>query len=173
MKKILLWAVLLIAGILIGKYCCCGTCQEQTAAPVSENIVESQTITGLWQKQRTVEIVDEESGESLEGMEATNLYKCIMSDGTYILFRAKTDATGLVGTSSIEHFGSYALTEDGLCIETIAVCLPNPALNGTESQVKYQILGDKNEVMQVSYNLNTGEEGSNEWQPETWHRVGK
>ena len=136
-----------------------------------QNLVESNTMVGLWQQMRSVEIVDEASGETITLLKARLRYKCIMTDGTYYLLDVKVDTEG-VATNTILHYGTYELQGDDVMLEHIVNCSTDPKLAGVTSTVRYT-LTDVNTIS-LYYNFGEGgtEEGANEWVPETWKRVG-
>lgn len=158
----------LLTGLLVlGSLSAC--CEKPASTP-PQNIVESTTIVGLWQKQKEVAVEDVD-GNQLTALEGTDLYKCVAPDGTFFLFRAATDAEGRE-RSRVELYGTYVVSSDSVCTEVITTHCLRPTLSGITSELHF-VQPSSNEL-NVWYNLKSddGTSGSNEWVPEIWHRVG-
>lgn len=159
---------LILAAIAAGTFIT--SCGPKAASGPAPSIIESQSLIGLWQKQREV-TVEDESGVTLTALERTNLYKCILADGNFFLFRAETDSLTGLPTSRIEMYGTYALEGDTVCHETITNHCSLPELTGIESEVHYKLTDPK--TLSLHYNLEVpdGSAGSSVWNPELWTRV--
>lgn len=144
------------------------SCYNAPQETSKQNIVESNSMIGLWQKQKEVPV--EVDGVQMTIMENTNLYKCVLGDGTFFLFRAYTDSLGHE-QSQVELYGTYLLTADTLCTEVITTHCLRPALSGITSDLHYEL--PSRDLLNVWYNLkdDDGTSGSNEWIPEVWKRV--
>lgn len=152
--------------------CFLSSCSASSADPATPapSIIESQSIVGLWQKTQEV-TVEDEGGTEATINQTTNLFKCILPDGNFILFRAYTDTLTGIPTSRIEMYGTYALQGDTLCQEVITNHCVLPELTGLTSEVHFSLPDPQS--MSLYYNLETpdGSAGSSEWFPEKWVRV--
>lgn len=169
MKNTTTLQTLFLATAAVGLCGITSCCEEPKAETPSINIIESTEYVGLWQKEAEIIVTDDE-GNEIPTIQATNLYKCILPDGTFFLFRAYTNGEE-ANVSQIELYGTYQLSADTLCTEVITCHCINPALTGITSELHYSMPGK--DQMNVWYNLLTadGSSGSNEWTPETWRRV--
>lgn len=144
-------------------------CEEKKAETHPFSIIESTDLVGIWQKEAEMTISDED-GNEFSLIQATNLYKCILGDGSFFLFRAYTDSLNN-NVSQVELYGTYTLSADTLCSEIITCHCTNPSLTGIASDLHYNM--PEKDVLNVWYNLKNsdGTSGSNEWTPEVWRRV--
>jgi hypothetical protein len=169
MKNATLLPVLAFAGCMATTNFCT-SCAPQTETTTAESsIIESTSLVGLWQKEGEVTIDDGE-GNELTVIQPTNLYKCILPDGNFFLFRAYTNGEQK-NVSQIELYGTYTLTSDSVYTEVITCHCINPALSGVKSDLHYNMA--EKDLVNVWYNLqlSDGSTGSSEWTPEVWHRV--
>lgn len=146
----------------------CGGGQDNTTEP-APSIIESNSLVGLWQKEGEVTIDDGE-GNEVTVIQPTNLYKCILPDGNFFLFRAYTNANQQ-NVSQIELYGTYSDVSDSTYTEVITTHCTMPNLSGVSSELRYNM--PSNNMLNVYYILQTEDGGSvsNEWTPEVWHRV--
>jgi len=167
-NTITLSALALMAGMTsLSVFSSC--CEEKKAATPPSSIIESTDLVGMWQKEAEVAVEDED-GNTYSLIQATNLYKCILPDGTFFLFRASTDSLNN-NISQIELYGTYVVSADTLCTEVITCHCIDPSLTGITSDVHYNM--PEKDVLNVWYNLQNsdGTSGSSEWTPEVWRRV--
>lgn len=165
MKKLFLLAFAAVMLIACGKQESCNKCCKP-----DENLIESKSLAGLWQQMKNVEIVDDESGETITTLQLVPRYKCIMEDGTYYLLNCTINPDGIL-TSFVDHYGTYELQGDSIEIEHINTCSTNPSLAGVTSTVRYSLIDQNTLSMYYNFGIAEGSEGSNEWVPETWKRV--
>ena len=145
---------------------------EDSTVGNTRNLVESNSMVGLWQQVRTTEVVDEASEMAVPIMKLRPRYKCIMPDGTYYLLDVKVDSDG-VATSTILHYGTYEFQDSDVMLEHIVNCSTDPNLAGITSTVRYTLVDVNTISIYYNFGLEGGsEEGANEWVPETWKRVG-
>lgn len=162
--------------------CCCALlaaaalsgCTEakvnQPANASGANIIESKGWVGVWQKYVEIESTDDD-GNTLTSIQPTNLFKVILADGNYFLFRATPNGMERSVDSRIEVYGTYRLLEEGKAVENIVTNCAKPELSGIASDVNYS-MPDKDHI-NVYYNLHVsdGSAGSSEYVPELWQRV--
>lgn len=144
-------------------------CEEKKIETPQSSIIESTDLIGIWQKEAEV-VTEDEEGNEFSLIQTTNLYKCILADGSFFLFRAYTDSLNN-NISQVELYGTYTLSADTLCSEFILCHCTNPSLTGIASDLHYNM--PEKDVLNVWYNLKNsdGTSGSNEWTPEVWRRV--
>lgn len=168
MKKSVTLCALAISVAALGVF---SSCTQPAAESVpAQNIVESTDIVGLWQKYSEVEVEDMD-GNSSTILRPYNLYKCILPDGNFFLFRANPGQDSTEVLTHIELYGTYETSADTLCTEMIVNHCSEPELSGRTSDIHYN-MPDVNS-MNVWYNIKNadGSTGSNEWTPEIWKRV--
>jgi hypothetical protein len=170
MKNANLLPYLAFAGCLAiaPLFTACGG-QATTQDVTNPSIIESTNLVGLWQKEGEVTIDDGE-GNEVTVIQPTNLYKCILPDGNFFLFRAYSNANQQ-NISQIELYGTYSGVSDSTYTEVITTHCTMPSLSGVSSELRYNM--PNNNLLNVYYILQTedGSSVSNEWTPEVWHRV--
>lgn len=170
MKPTHLYAGLGAALCLWGAASLTGCAPAPAESAPAVNIIESTEWVGVWQKYVEVDETDED-GNTLSSLQPTNLFKIILADGNYFLFRATPNGMERSVDSRIEVYGTYTLTEEGKAVEVIVTNCAKPELSGVTSDVNYS-MPDKDH-MNVYYNLrgSDGTPGSSEYVPELWQRV--
>lgn len=166
MKTYFLTLSVALCAILMSTSCCEG---KKEVAP--SNLVESSNIIGLWQRMLTEEIEDEETGLTVTTLTPEPFFKCIMNDGTYVIFETVAGASEEAGTRII-HYGDYTLVGDTIEIEHVEISPTYPQLTGHDCTVRYQ-LSDVN-TLSAYYKFVGDEDGSlvsSEWTPEIFKRV--
>ena len=149
----------------------CTVASTENAAAPAANIIESTEWVGVWQKYVEVDEADEDGNVVSTSIQPTNLFKVILADGNYFLFRATPNGHERSVDSRIEVYGTYRLTEAGKAEEYIMTNCAKPELSGISSDVNYS-MPDKDH-MNVYYSLHSsdGTAGSSEYVPELWYRV--
>lgn len=164
----------LSAALVLGMFSsCCNSNAPKCDAPSASGapIVESTTYVGLWQKYQETTVEDSETDMVIKSVAPTNLFKCILPDGNYFLYRAFTDAASGQVVSRIEVYGTYQIQGDSVIVEHILTNCALPELSNIDSDVIYK-MSDKDN-MDVYYKLRNsdGTPGSSEYLPERWQRV--
>ncbi len=167
-------SLFLSAALLVGMFssCCQQECSKEGAsAGPSSPIIESSSYIGLWQKYQETIVEDPETEMVIKSVAPTNLFKCILPDGNYFLYRAYTDAESNQVVSTIEVYGTYKMQGDSAIVEHILTNCSVPELSNIDSDVIYK-MSDKDN-MDVYYKLRNadGTPGSSEYEPEHWQRV--
>lgn len=170
-RKNHLFRMLAVAACLGGAVALSG-CNPAAEKPAAEdagvNIIESTGWAGIWQKYVEIPNPDE---DGIPEYQPTNLFKVILANGTYFLFRATPNGMEKSVDSRIEVYGTYRVIEEGKVVENIVTNCVKPELSGIASDVNYT-MPDKDHL-NVNYNLRNsdGSAGSSEYVPELWQRV--
>jgi len=167
--------LILSAALVLGLFASCSDSRAPKAVaetvPCASSIIESSSYVGLWQKFQEITVEDAETEMVIKSVAPTNLFKCILPDGNYFLYRAFTDATSDQVVSRVEVYGTYKMQGDSVVVEHIVTNCALPELSNIDSDVIYK-MSDKDN-MDVYYKLRNsdGTPGSSEYLPEHWQRV--
>lgn len=137
----------------------CGTAFAQKHLP------ESNTLVGLW---RQAVIGRNQQGENVHIK--TGNYKVVNPDGTFYAFIT----WGAYGknpqgdVTSMNMYGTYAITSDSTFTEHIIKHDGNPKMNNSESELKFKFVEETdNDIVYMMYKNTV----TNQWIPEMWQRV--
>ena len=122
-----------------------------------KELVESKSLVGIWQQAQ--------ANQSNDGqLKVINLptYKVIKEDMTYYSFSIN-NLNNI--NSNVVHWGTYKITSDSTFTESVIKHYAFPALDNSESIMRFKLLDDNMLVMKYYNNVNK------EWVPEVWKRV--
>lgn len=121
-----------------------------------KDLIESKSLVGIWQQAQVKKTAD---GQST--IIKTPIYKVLNADKSFYCFSINNNELN----SNISHFGSYNITSDSTFIESVTKHYNSPAMDNSESQMRFKLLDDNTLFMQY-YN-----EANKVWVPEVWMRV--
>ncbi len=119
----------------------------------------SDGLPGMW-RQVVLRNVDGEVTEA-----PTGNYKVLNKDNTFYTFVVWSSGKQADLPTTIGFYGNYTITSDSTFTEKIIEHTLNPAMSGTESELRFRF-ADPNTLVQY-YKL----QHSNQWIPELWRRV--
>ena len=122
-----------------------------------KDLVESKSLVGIWQQAQVNQSPDGQT-------KVINLttYKVIKEDMTYYSFSIN-NLNNI--NSNVVHWGTYKITSDSTFTESVIKHYAFPALDNSESIMRFKLLDDNMLVMKYYNNVNK------EWVPEVWKRV--
>ncbi|GAB3653937.1 hypothetical protein GCM10028791_24320 [Echinicola sediminis] len=90
-------------------------------------------------------------------------YKVINSDSTFYTFIIWGKEI-LTQETTIGQYGTYNITSDSTLVEHIIEHTVNPQMNGSESQLRYEMVDENNIIIKWSMN-------NQKWVSEKWSRL--
>jgi len=121
-----------------------------------KDLIESKSLVGIWQQAQ----VDNSNGQAKVVRLTT--YKVLNADKTFYCFSIN-NLNNL--NSNVIHFGSYNITSDSTFTESVTKHYAFPALDNSESLMRYKLLDENTLLMQYYNSVNK------QWVPEIWVRV--
>jgi len=122
-----------------------------------KDLVESKSLVGIWQQAQVNKSPDGQT-------KIINLttYKVLNADKTFYCFSIN-NLNNL--NTNIIHWGSYNITSDSTFTESVTKHYAFPALDNSESLMRYKLLDENTLLMQYYNSVNK------QWVPEIWVRV--
>lgn len=121
-----------------------------------KEFIESKSLVGIWQQAQA-----NQSNDGQIKLIKTPVYKVLNTDNTYVLFSIGSNDL----TTNVSHWGTYKITSDSTFTESVTRHYTSPALDKSESQMRFKLL-DENALLMEYYN-----DTNKKWIPELWIRV--
>lgn len=121
-----------------------------------KDLVESKSLVGIWQLAQVKQTADGQSK-----IINTPSYKILNADKTFVFFSISSNELN----TNVSHWGTYNITSDSTYTESVTRHYTSPALDKSESQMRFKLL-DENTLFMQYYN-----DAYKRWIPEVWVRV--
>ena len=121
-----------------------------------KDLVESKSLVGIWQQAQA-----NQSNDGQLKITKQPVYKVLNTDNTFFCFAISSNDL----SSTVSHWGTYKITSDSTYSESVTRHYTSPALDKSESQMRFKLL-DENALLMEYYN-----DANKMWIPELWIRV--
>lgn len=121
-----------------------------------KEFIESKSLVGIWQLSQA-----NKSADGQIKLIKTPTYKALNTDNTFVMFSIGSNDL----TTNVSHWGTYKITSDSTYTESVTRHYTSPALDKSESQMRFKLL-DENALLMEYYN-----DTNKKWIPELWIRV--
>jgi len=121
-----------------------------------KDLIESKSLVGIWQQAQVRKTTDGQSK-----IINTAVYKVLNADNSFVFFSISSNELN----TNVSHWGTYKITSDSTYTESVTRHYTSPALDKSESQMRFKLL-DENTLFMQYYN-----DANKMWIPEVWLRV--